>query len=649
MGLFTKDEMSKINKSAKMSNSDLAVHRPSRMHRKGSKADIDDMSKSVQEYFSDSDAILVNTVHDLHEYVSKCIQAEYCAIDTETTGLDRIDDHVVGFSLYYPGGTECYVPNRHLVYLFNEPCKGQLTYEQCAPELQRLVDSKCKMIFANADFDIAMIWHDFKVDFCDVCYYDVILAWRVLKENEPRNGLKELYCKYVLKGDVDAKKFSDFFTPNLFPYCKPSVAKLYAANDAKITYELFRWQLPYTIKSSEKCKKHHLERLADIVWNIEFPMIRVCAKLHREGMYFDPYVADKVRVKYHSKYEDQLAELRRAVDDLVHDFDTPNNRKRPFATGQDFVPTSPRHVQYLCYNLLHLPDVTGKKSTDKSVLRDFGLAQTDMVLSVRSLSVLINTFVDKLSEVAKRSDGRVHAQFRSTGADTGRMSCIAEGELVLTDRGYKRIECVSAGDRVVCFDDETLGRHVSYVNFSKRTGVRKCVNVHYVNPATWESGCLTCTPEHLVRKRDGAWERADKLSGGDLLLSCSGSSALCVTGVSSELEEAVNVYDLSVQGYHNFVVGGANVHNSANPNMQNIPSHATDIRHMFRATPEYDETLVLSSNNLNVKYYDRVETDRGFVPAGKLKVGSMVITDEGSAVVSSVSVSGSNVALTLEV
>lgn len=476
MGLFTKDQLSKINQAAKKSNADLKSSKPKKS-RSGAKAEIDEMSRKVEEYFSDSEAVLITTVEELHDYVSKCIEAGYCGIDTETTGLDRINDTVVGFSLYYPGGHECYVPNRHLVYIFDEPCKNQLTYEQCAPELQRLVDSKCKMIFANADYDIAMIYKDFHVDFCDVCYYDVILAWRVLKENEPRNGLKELYSKYVLKGKGDPKKFSDFFSVDLFPYCKPQVAKLYAANDARITYELFRWQLPYTIKTNSKCQKNHLERLADIVWNLEFPMIKVCALMHRNGMYFDPYVADKVRRRYHDNYDKELQDLRSMVDDLVKDLDTPNNRKRPFKTGYDFVPTSPKHVQYLCYDLLNLPDVSGKKSTDKGLLRDFGLPQTDKILAVRSLSTLINSFVDKLIEVSTQYDGRVHGQFKSIGADTGRMS-------------------------------------------------------------------------------------------------------------------------------------------SNSPNMQNIPSHATDVRHMFRATPETDEVIASEDGKFTLKYYDRIKTSDGYMPVG---------------------------------
>lgn len=830
MGLFTQAEMSKITEAARKSNRGLTTAEKPKKVGKNAKAEIDEMSRKVEEYFADSEAILVSTVDDLHSYIDKCLEAGYCGIDTETTGLDRIKDTVVGFSLYYPGGHECYVPNRHLIYIFDEPCKGQLTYEQCAPELQRLVDGKCKMIFANADFDIAMIYKDFHVDFCDVCYYDVILAWRCLKENEPRNGLKELYSKYVLKGKGDPMKFSDFFSVQLFPYCKPQVAKLYAANDAKITYDLFRWQLPYTIPTNKKCQRNHLERIADIIWNIEFPMIKVCALMHRNGMYFDMNVARKVAERYHNRYDEELADLRQMVQDLINDMDTPNNRKRPFRTGQDFIPTSPKHVQYLCYDLLKLPDPSGKKSTDKGILRDFGLPQTDKILSVRSLSVLINTFVDKLMRVSQEADGRVHAQFRSIGADTGRMSCISKGTYISCPGGDKKIEDMREGDYVYCYDVESNKLQLSKVLGTYMTGIRKCVKIDWVSKYnTYLKGSLICTPDHFLRTQDGRWVMAQDLKSTDSLLyvhrkdldKCTSLSAafgqgnneehawiksyfgfvgkelvvhhldkdrhnnspenlvicsptthsqihlsnhdgynntlnysrqelvdmcskvnwqltkvhhdygtllgwlkqyrinyikeytdsynrrswnvdeygkttkhlhlpmnrsncmyaldladsdLCVAagyfGVSKDefveacskyqlldnhrivsiewLEDDYEVYDLCIEGYHNFIANELCVHNSSDPNCQNIPSHATDIRHMFRATPEVDETMSVEGNYFNVKYYDRIETDNGFVPAGKLEVGSKVVTDEGTVSVQSVEVSGPDVKVTLE-
>ena len=423
MGLFSAAQIDQINKAAEKSKE--LVKQPTKQVKNMS-SDIDSMSAQVIQYFKDSEAILITTEEQLSDYIDKAIEAGYCGIDTETTGLDRIKDTIVGSSLYYPGGVEAYIPNKHRIPIFDDLRKNQLTYEQCQRQFQRLVDAKVKMIFANADFDIAMIYKDYKVDFIPVCYYDCILAWRCIKEDELHNGLKELYNKYVLGGKGDPKKFNDFFDVALFPYCKPEVAKLYAANDAKLTYELFMWQLPYITKTHPKCQKHHLEKIADVVWGIEFPMIRVCAMMHRTGSYIDSDVAKSINDRYDKKYDQELEKLRGMVQLLIDDRDVAINSKRPFKSGKDFSPTSVTHARYLVYNLLGVPVPTsgkdkGKQATSKEILAELNLPEINQLLKVRSLSTLITTFVKKLPKVVT-SDSRIHAQFRSVGAATGRMS-----------------------------------------------------------------------------------------------------------------------------------------------------------------------------------------------------------------------------------
>lgn len=416
MALFSPTQIDKINAVAAKSKEVLTpVSKPTKANSINS--ELNQISDQVTEYFKDSPALLISDIGGLHAYVDKCIEAGYAGIDTETTGLDRIHDTIVGVSLYYPGGVECYIPCKHLVPIFDEPYKGQLTYQEVQVELQRLVDAETKMIFANADFDISMIYKDIHVDFADTCYYDVILAWRCLKENEPDNALKVLYNKYVLGGKGDPKKFSDFFSPKLFPYCKPEVAKLYAANDAKITYELFIWQLPYVTKDHPKCKKHKLEKIADLVWNIEMPMVKVCAMLHRTGVYLDKDVARVLHNRYTDKKIAEDRKLSQLVQELIDQKDIPTNSKRPFRTGNDFNPNSPPHVKYLINNLLG----SAAASTGKDVLKEINKPATNQILVVRGLVKLLSTYVDKLPN-AVAPDQRIHAQFKSTGADTGRMS-----------------------------------------------------------------------------------------------------------------------------------------------------------------------------------------------------------------------------------
>lgn len=416
MGLFSQSQIDQINAVAAKSKEVLKPIQVSKSVT-STQHEIDESTRSVLEYFGDSPAILITSVSELHDYVLKAIEAGYCGIDTETTGLDRIHDTIVGFSLYYPGGVECYIPCKHIVPIFETPYKNQLTYEEVGRELQMFVDAKTKMIFANADFDLAMIYKDFKVDMIPICYYDVILAWRCLKENEKKNGLKELYNKYPMGGKGDPKKFSDFFSPKLFPYSKPDVAKLYAANDAKITYELFKWQLPYVTKSHPKCQKNHLEKIADLIWNIEFPMIRVCALMHRVGIYLDKDTSNVLKPRYHTKRDKEFAILVGMIQEVMQNADAITLKKCPFKSANNFNPNSPPQVGYLVRKIMGLE----LESTEGDVLEKLNLPITNQLLKVRSLDTLIGSFVDKLPEMISPV-GRIHSTFKSVGAATGRMA-----------------------------------------------------------------------------------------------------------------------------------------------------------------------------------------------------------------------------------
>ena len=416
MGLFSQSQIDEINAVAAKSQE---VLKPIKVSKSLSsfQAEIQKSSAAVLDYFKDSPAILITTKQQLHEYVLKAIESGYCGIDTETTGLDRIQDTIVGASLYYPGGVECYIPCKHIVPVFDTPYKDQLTYGEVGEELQLFVNAKTKMIFANADFDLAFIYKDFKVDMIDICYYDVILAWRCLKEDEKSNGLKPLYTKYVLKGKADPKKFSDFFSPKTFPYSKPEIAKLYAANDAKITYDLFVWQLPYVTKSHKKCQANHLEKIADLIWNIEIPMIRVCALMHRCGIFLDLDTSASLQSRYHRLLEEESAKLSDMVQEIINNSDTLTITKAPFKTGKEFNQSSPPQVKYLLNSFMGLQ----VDSSNKNILNELNLPVTKQILKVRSITTLLGSFIDKLPGTAG-PDGRVHSTFKSIGADTGRMS-----------------------------------------------------------------------------------------------------------------------------------------------------------------------------------------------------------------------------------
>lgn len=422
MKLFAPADMAKVDAIAKKANASLVVPKKSTKSRTLS-ADIEKLSKEVLEYFADSEAILITHINELHDYITNMIEAGIGGIDTETTGLDVLHDTIVGSSLYYPGGVECYIPNTHLLPIFDVPYNPQLNYEQVGAELQRLVDANTKLIFANADFDLSMTYKDYKVDLCPICHYDVILAWRCIKEDEKDNSLKGLYHKYVLKGEGDPKSFRDFFTPTLFPYCRPEVAKLYAAHDARITYELYIWQLPYVTLGHPKCTKHGFEALAkNVVWGLELPLIKECQAMHRRGIYLDALAAELLQKKYGPMMKESVSILINMVREIVEDTRYRTPARCPFKSVEQFNMDSPLHVSYLIYDLMKLGN--GRtRSTGKAELEQFNLPITKQILYCRSLRVLISTFIEKLPTLVGL-DQRVHCRFKSIGADTGRMSSI---------------------------------------------------------------------------------------------------------------------------------------------------------------------------------------------------------------------------------
>lgn len=631
MGLFSPSTVNQINAIAAKSKDLVPQTKPV------STSVTDDLaviSRQVQEYFADSQAQCIRTVPELHSYVDKCIAAGYAGIDTETTGLDRIHDTVVGWSLYCPGDVEVYIPCKHRIPIFETLYPDQLTYEQCAVELLRLAMNRVKLIFANADFDLAMIFKDFKVDLTDVCYYDVILAWRCLREDEKDNSLKGLFAKYVMKGKVDPKKFSDFFSAALFPYCKPEIAALYAGNDAKITYQLFKWQLPYVTKSSELCKKHHLEKIADLVWNIEFPMIKICAMMHRRGIYLDDTIIAPLHVRYQKKLDDSVAELKRMVQQLIDEKDAPNNRKRPFRTGADFNPNSNPHVLYLVKVLLGC-DVS---STGKEVLHDIDHPVAQQILDVRAGVKLLGTYIDKMPNVVG-PDSRVHCSFKSIGAATGRM-CIAAGTPIKVLDGWKAIEDIVPGDLVYGYNKDHFPE-VYPVLDRWMTGHRECVRVIWKDSQEPEVGpfsSLVCTPGHLIARDTGEWVRADSLKYGDKLLVMNTDLPATIHHTATVIEVRAtafcyDVYDIEVgSDSHHFVANGIVVHNSSeSPNLQNIPSKLHDIRHMFRATPEQTEKIDIDQDGAVVLFaIDRIEVkDKGLIYAQDIKEGDVVTLTNG--------------------
>jgi uracil-DNA glycosylase family 4 len=203
---------------------------------------------------------------------------------------------------------------------------------------------------------------------------------------------------------------------------------------------------------------------------------------------------------------------------------------------------------------------------------------------------LYGTFL-KGFEAACKPDGRLHTRISKTFTATGRTGCIRKGSMVetvrdLNERPYGTpIEDVKIGDLVYSYDDRGLPA-IRRVVDTAMTGVRELLRITFVNQKGKPRGYLDLTPEHRIRLSTGEYVEAQDAQPG--MSVCSTRKTINCTGdhiiQSVEwLNEEDEVYDLEIEGTHNFVVGGVSVHNSRNPNLQNVPKRNPVIMQRIRS------------------------------------------------------------------
>ena len=174
-------------------------------------------------------------------------------------------------------------------------------------------------------------------------------------------------------------------------------------------------------------------------------------------------------------------------------------------------------------------------------------------------------------------DGRMHPTYLLDGTETGRPSCVAKGTFieVLHDVGAQPlrvpIEDVKVGDLVYSYT--ALGDlRIKPVVAAWSNGRKRVVRVSWKG-ASQRLGFVDLTPEHLVWRMYGDWVPASELRAGDNVLSLRLGVQQIHTILSVELlPEEVEVYDLTVDGTHNFIANEICVHNCHAPNLFNMKS-----------------------------------------------------------------------------
>lgn len=343
--------------------------------------------------------IIIDNKKDLQEYLN----CQTIAIDTETTGLDPIRDRLVGVCLYTKGKKPAYVPVSHIDYVTREKLPNQISIEDLADCLKKL---KANVIMHNAPFDIRVLLHATGVKL--KCAFDTSAASRLIDENEQHN-LKYLNSKYCHNGEAENDSFSSLFKDISFDLIPPFVAKLYAAKDALMTYELAAAQ--QNILKTEPS-------VMNVFRTIESPIIDVLVDIEEQGMMIDEdYTNNYLR----PKYTQILEEAKEKCFDIIHQYNLQSYLlKHPnSALHGDINLNSTQQIAEILYDLMKIE--AEDRSTDAKRLASLDNDFTKALIAYRKAAKLLDAFIIKLP-AARYDDGKVRTRMNSMGAKTGRMS-----------------------------------------------------------------------------------------------------------------------------------------------------------------------------------------------------------------------------------
>ena len=355
------------------------------------------------------------------EYIYNVKYTGRCAIDTETTGLDPIQDNIVGLSLYSKGQKGLYVPLNHRSYITMDKVEGQLDPKLVSEQLKLLVDNLVDFEMYNAKFDIRVIRNHLGIYV--PCWFDAHLAAMCLNENEP-HGLKTLHSKYVLEGKEDEFSFGKLFNDIPFDLIPIKTGFIYAARDAVDTDELADWQLPYLTEDNPLCKEYGLEDVAKVFWNIEMPCIKVLADMEDTGIAFDVEYANELSEKYHKQLDENLSEFYRILDIYKDEIEAYKIANPNHKLSDPINIASPTQLAILFYDILKFEPVDEKspRGTGVEILQQLDNPLCKAILDYRATDKLLSTYIDKLPECINPKTGRIHCGLNQYGAKTGRMS-----------------------------------------------------------------------------------------------------------------------------------------------------------------------------------------------------------------------------------
>ena len=349
-------------------------------------------NEKINSKISKENYFLIKTEDEVKDWLKAAEEIGEFAIDTETTSLDAHQTNLVGISISYAIGKACYIPISHKDY-------KNLNEEKIIKILKPfLEDHSIKKIGQNIKFDY-IIFYKRGIDMNSM--EDTMLMSYVLDAGKNRHNMDTLSEIHLEHKTIQFKDLVGTGKKQInFSEVDVNIAKDYAAEDADITYRLYKI-------FSNSLKTENLTNIYEI---FEKPLIKILAKMEILGIKLDEKSLKKLSVKFDKK----IKELEQQIFKLS---------KKEFNIG------STKQLGEIMYNELKIASLKktkkGSFATSASILEDLAFKGHDfpkLILEWRQTSKLKNTYSDTLPEHINKKTNRIHTSFLLAATSTGRLA-----------------------------------------------------------------------------------------------------------------------------------------------------------------------------------------------------------------------------------
>ena len=396
---------------------------------------------------------LINTEKDLDKVIKEANKSNVIAIDTETTGLDYMDDNLVGISMAYEPGEAFYIPFGH-----EEQDTPQLDEKLALTKLKPFLEkAKNKIIGQNIKFDRNILArYGIKIDSIKS---DTMMMSYVLDASATRHNLDALSSYYL---GYKTATFEDVAGKGVkqvtFDKVPLDLATNYAAEDADITLQLFLALEP---------KLDSIEPLKKLMEEIEIPLIEVLSDMEQNGMLLN----SKILAAQSKDLESRIKKLEKLAYEIA---------------GEEFNLGSTKQLREIFFEKLNYRVVKktpgGQPSTDEKVLQELSeeYELPKVLLEHRTLSKLKSTYTDKLPNQISLSTGKVHTSFHQAVTSTGRLSSSdpnLQNIPIRTEDGRRIRQAFEAtkGNKIISADYSQIELRVM-AHLSKDSGLLEAFN-----------------------------------------------------------------------------------------------------------------------------------------------------------------------------